>query len=105
MSFTNQKPFVVTEESLKGFTRYGKRFGCSLCSHIFAEGDNVRWVYANSTPDLCTGNFFVCVEHDTEDVLEKAKESFARAVDLAKQWDIYGPDWQKEAERADRLSV
>lgn len=103
MSFTDQKPFTVTDKSLKGFTRYGKRFGCSLCSHDFKEGDVARWVYANSTPGLCTGNFFVCPQHDTVDVLDKAKESFREAVNLAKQWGIYGPDWQKEAEKAERM--
>lgn len=95
-SFTNQKPFVVSKERLEAFTRHRKRFGCVLCSKVFKVGDTARWVYANGTPGLHTGNFFVCEEHDTEDVLERAKESIELATRLAKQWDIYGPDWERQ---------
>lgn len=98
MSFTNQKPFAVDADAVRSFTRFKKRFNCKLCGHEFAAGDTARWVYANSTPGLCCGNFFVCQKCDgpNEVILVQAKESFTRAVALAKQWDIYGPDWQEQ---------
>lgn len=97
MSFTDQKPFVVTEKTYSSFVRLKRRWGCSLCEKKFEVGDTARWVYANSTSGLHTGNFFVCPEHDTPDVLERAKESYETAKRLAKQWGIYGPDWQRDA--------
>jgi hypothetical protein len=95
MSFTDQKPFVVTRDRLEAFTRHKKRFGCSLCAHDFKEGDTARWVFANGS-NLRSGNFFVCPEHDTPDVLEQGKISFDNAVALSKQWGIYGPDWARD---------
>ena len=100
MSFIHGKPFTITGEQLKSFTRQRKRFHCSLCNHDFKESETARFVYANSTPG-CGGNFFVCSECDTPDhsnalVLEKAKDSYTWAVRLAKQWGIYGPDWQQD---------
>jgi hypothetical protein len=99
MSFTNRKPFVVTEEQTK--QRWGGGFWCRCCGSKFQAGDTVRWIYANGTKGAGTGNFFVCSACDGEDseVIERAKESYHLAVKLAKQWDIYGPDWQKDIER------
>lgn len=91
--FTNQKPFQVDAQQAKNFRAGKRRFGCALCEKEFQAGDTVRWVYANGSNGLNTGNFFVCPEHDTPDVLDKAKESFETARKLAKQWGIYGPDW------------
>lgn len=96
MSFTNQQPFEVTEQQRAGLTRHGKRFNCAICGHEFKAGDTARFVYANGTNGLRSGNFFVCPQHDTPDVLDRAKESFDQAVKLAKQWGIYGPDWAKD---------
>lgn len=31
--------------------------------------------------------------------MERAKESLDMAVKLAKQWDIYGPDWERDYAR------
>lgn len=94
MPFTDQKPFVVTPEIHRSFNRSRERFCCSLCGKIFQIGETVRWVYANSPKGARCGNFFVCKEHDTPDVLDRAKESFRQAKKLAKQWGVYGPDWQ-----------
>lgn len=92
-SFTDSKPFVVG----KALVRHKKN--CRLCGHVFAEGDGARWIYCNSTPGQGTGNFFVCSACDDtdENCMAKAKESRALAVRLAKQWGIYGPDWEREA--------
>lgn len=97
MSFTNQNPFEVTEELRKGFTRGKRRFQCSMCGHEFAVGDVAKWVYANyaDSPVRC-GNFFVCQTHDLPNVMELAAESYNNAKKLAKQWGIYGPDWQND---------
>lgn len=97
MSFTDQKPFVATEAHVKA--RWGSGFTCKLCGHKFVVGDTVRWVYANGTKDQQTGNFMVCARCDGEDVLQRAKTSYIEAVKLAKQWGIYGPDWQRDCER------
>lgn len=99
MSFTNQQPFKVTQQSISGFTSFGRRFNCKLCGHVFALGDMARWVYANGggSPVRC-GNFFVCEKCDgpNDAVLKCAKTGFEQAVKLAKQWEIYGPEWQKD---------
>lgn len=99
MSFTDRKPFVATEAQTK--LRWGGRsdnFTCKLCGHKFKDGDTVRWLYANGTPGLSCGNFFACslCDQGDEKTLEAAKESYATAVRLAKQWGIYGPDWQQD---------
>lgn len=95
MSFTDGKAFVVTEAQTK--LRWGSGFHCKLCGVKFKAGMGVRWIYANGTPDMGTGNFFVCAGCDlgNEDTLKAGKESHDMAVRLAKQWDIYGPDWQR----------
>lgn len=98
MSFTDQKPFDINAEQLASFNRRGRRkLHCVLCGHEFVEGETVRWVYANSADGPRCGNFFVCTKCDGEDVLKRAGESFDTAVKLARQWDIYGPDWQKDS--------
>lgn len=86
--FTDQKPFVA-QRLLATFTRLGKRFGCKLCGKNFSDGDKARWVYANGTPGIGCGNFFVCEACDgtNEDVLKKAKEGFEQYLKLRAQWD------------------
>lgn len=96
-----RKGFVVTAEQAKlhwGGRKDGSNFACRLCGHRLKEGDKARWIYANSTPGMHTGNFFVCGDCDgsDEDVLARAKASFEQAVKLAKQWNIYGPDWAQD---------
>lgn len=90
MSFTDQKPFRVAQEHVVGFTRHRKPWCCSLCGHVFAAGDIARWVYANSTPGLGCGNFFVCPKCDGEngEVLERAKANFQQAIAASKRWGI-----------------
>lgn len=97
MSFTDRQPFIVTEVQMK--LRWGGGFWCKLCGHKFVTGDRVRWVYANGTKDQRTGNFFVCnlCDGNDSDVLSRANASFMEAVKLAKQWGIYGPDWERES--------
>jgi len=60
MSFTDQKPFAATPERVASLNKYGRVWQCALCGHKFAAGDVARWVYANGTRDMATGNFFVC---------------------------------------------
>lgn len=67
MSFTDQKPFIVTEDQVHqnwSGGKDGKHFRCGMCGHKFQAGDTCRWVYMNSTPDSHFGNFLVCAECD-----------------------------------------
>lgn len=91
------KPFVLSSETHQGFKNVKKVLNCKLCGKILQVGDNARWIYANGTPGMGTGNFFVCGNCDGEnaDVMAKGKEQLALAVTLAKRWGIYGPDWQQ----------
>jgi hypothetical protein len=95
-SFTDCKPFVMDQERLTAFKRTRRRFCCALCGHDFQVGDTARWIYANGTPGITTGNFFVCQSCDTgdDDCRKRGQESKTQAIKLARQWDIYWPDWQ-----------
>ncbi len=64
MSFTDGKPFIVTEKqvALKWGTS-GSPLRCGCCGHTFAEGDTAHWQYTNDTPGA-GGNPFVCVACD-----------------------------------------
>lgn len=92
----NGQLFVLSPETHQGLKNVKKLLNCKLCGHILKPGDKARWIYANGTPGIQTGNFFVCGNCDGESavVLAKAKEQFTLAVTLAKRWGIYGPDWQ-----------
>lgn len=95
MSFTDQKPFLVTKQLLEAFKRKRRPWCCALCGHLFAEGETARWLFSNRR----CGNFFFCQpcnQGSNEEILTKAEASFTNAVALARQWDIYGPDWQKD---------
>lgn len=74
MSFTDQKPFVVTEADMlapwNGY-RDGRTFRCFLCGDFFGVGDIVRWIYTNSTPGCSAGNPFVCAACDGPDALDR----------------------------------
>ncbi len=68
MSFTDQKPFIATEENIhspwNGY-RDGRNFRCGFCGKKFKVGDIVRWVYTNdSNIKGVAGNPFVCSECD-----------------------------------------
>lgn len=95
-NFLNGKSFVADEADCQ--RKFGSGFHCKLCGHKVVVGDVVRWVYANGIEGQGTGNFFVCASCDGPDVLKRAKESLQLAVKLAKQWGIYGPDWQDQAQ-------
>jgi hypothetical protein len=70
MSFTDQKPRVVTEKDLKaswGGYADGMRFRCYLCGHKFTIGDIWRWIYAGKNGYT---NFMVCESCDHENVID-----------------------------------
>lgn len=90
------KTFVVTEKQCS--VTWGGGFWCKLCGHKFKPGDQARWIFAGHAK---MNNFFVCHSCDLGDeaTIAKAKEEYEKAVELAKRWGIYGPDWQKDARR------
>ncbi len=72
MSFTDQKPFPVTEEHIQA-SWSGKRaakgatthplFRCAWCGHRFKVGDVARWVFTNCAGEETkgiAGNPFIC---------------------------------------------
>ena len=66
MSFTDQKPFTVTKESINqlwGGGLNGKYFKCYLCGHKFKVGDIARWVFTNDMKGA-GGNPLVCEKCD-----------------------------------------
>ena len=69
MTFTDQKPWVVTEADLKanwgGIGRRG--FACGFCFHQFELGETVRWFYCPATAP----NSFVCEKCDGADVVDR----------------------------------
>lgn len=72
MSFTDQKPRVVTDSDIHaswGGYKNGERFRCFICGHKFKVGDIWRWVHA---PPLM--NFFVCESCDCDNIVEVWKE-------------------------------
>lgn len=84
MSFTDQKPFAVTEEHTKarwGGCKNGK-LTCGLCGHVFRVGEIARWQFA-SGQGCC--NFFVCTLCDkgAEFNIAERKELFAQYETLA----------------------
>ena len=70
MSFTDQAPFMVTEEHTKarwGGYRDARMFRCAWCGHRFKVGDTARWVYTNGGGDETkgiAGNPFICTACD-----------------------------------------
>jgi len=66
MSFTDRKPFVVTEEQTHlawSGKPDGARFRCGCCGYKFRAGNIARWEFTNDTPGAC-GNPFVCQQCD-----------------------------------------
>ncbi len=84
--WTDQKPFVASPEDTK--KRWGGGFVCKMCGHKFISGDTVRWVYANGTAGMGTGNFLVCARCDGPDILDRAKADFELALSSSKRWGI-----------------
>jgi hypothetical protein len=75
MSFTDGKPWVVTEAQTK--LAWGGGFHCRLCGHDFKAGDTARWIFANFTGSPSHyGNFLVCTACDkgNEETLRLAGE-------------------------------
>jgi hypothetical protein len=94
MSFTDQQPFKVTKEYCRqnwSGGKDGKYFRCGMCGHRFKPGDQCRWVYMNSTPDSCFGNFLTCEACDGPDIIERRiawqNEAFTRF------WQLMRNDW------------
>ena len=84
MSFTDGKPFVVTELHLRlpwSGGKEAKNFRCYLCGYRFKLGDVVRWQYTNDGTGS-PGNPLVCQACDGPDVRER----------WAAQW----ADWRSE---------
>lgn len=82
VSFTDGKPFVVTQEMLSmpwGGFRDGRKLRCLLCGAFFMVGTSARWVYANGGGPYRHGNFYVCLPCDGPDVLDRAAELAERA--------------------------
>jgi hypothetical protein len=76
VSFTDGKPFTVTEEDIhKPWSggANGKYFRCGLCGHKFVSGETARWQFTNNIPGA-GGNPLVCSACDTPDVIEKWKQ-------------------------------
>ena len=68
MSFTDQKPKIVTEEDVKApwsGGKNGKYFRCKLCGHKFQVGDYYRFIFHNF------GNIIVCQNCDKDDPAQK----------------------------------
>ena len=88
MSFTDQKPRVVTEKELKapwGGYRDGRKFRCYLCGHRFKLGDTFRWVLSRKYMNLMT-----CGKCDGDDVLERWHKHVEEAKE--KYWWL----WERE---------
>lgn len=70
MSFTDQKPFIVTEEHTKArWCGYcdARMFRCAWCGHKFQVGDTARWVFTNDSENNArglAGNPFICDKCD-----------------------------------------
>ena len=64
MSFTDCKPWIVTEEDCKRpWSGHPRNFRCYMCGHRFKVGDTVRWQYTNDMKGA-GGNPLVCAECD-----------------------------------------
>ena len=78
-SFTNGKPWIVTDGDTKAsWSGSPNRFRCGLCDHLFAEGDVARFQFMKSAP-----NFLICAECDGPDVAERFEAEYRRALAFA----------------------
>lgn len=76
--FTDEKPFVVTEEDTKlpwSGHKDGSCFRCTLCGNYLLRGMVVRWIFLNKKGRMIPGmgNAFVCYSCDGEDILKKLR--------------------------------
>ena len=79
MSFTDQKPRIATEQDVTApwaGAKNGKYFRCYLCGHKFKVGDQYRFVFGQTL-----GNFMVCQDCDSEDIMQK--------------WASHHAEWEK----------
>jgi hypothetical protein len=86
-----RKPFTFTDKNLPLLDRRGGCH-CVLCTKRFKAGDAARWIYCNSTPGQCTGNFFVCSDCDDgndDSMRVKGKASLEAVSRSAKAWGIH----------------
>jgi len=90
----NQALSTVTQEHVDTHKRMRKKFGCKMCGVQFKAGSIKRWIYANGTHGACTGNFFVCGDCDSDDVLIRAIADYDKMKESARRWGMWGPDWQ-----------
>lgn len=82
MSFTDQKPRVVTKGDLTApwsGHNDGSHFFCRLCGHLFKEGDMWRWICAGK---VHLRNLMVCSNCDGED-----EDVLRRWVKLNEEWE------------------
>lgn len=78
MSFTDGKPFKITDKDVNeapwaGY-RDGRRLRCQLCGKFLMIGEQCRWIFANGS-GYNHGNFLVCLSCDEDDdsvVIDKA---------------------------------
>jgi len=74
-SFTNQRPFTVTDRDVVASwcgVPNGKNFRCAWCGYKFRIGDTARWVFTNNQGAVSGihGNPFICASCDNgEDIL------------------------------------
>lgn len=97
MSFTDQKPHIVTAQDIKApwsGHKDGKRFYCRLCGHQFQVGDIFRWVYAGS---IHRTNLLVCEVCDGVDVLYRWEKWWQEWEHLAKTKFRYIADQLEDA--------
>ena len=84
MSFTDQKPRLVTKEDLtapwSGY-RDGSHFYCHICGHSFIEGDTWRWIFAGGKG---MHNLMVCGNCDSDSVLDRWEELYNEWEELSK---------------------
>ena len=71
MSFTDQKPRVVTKKHYSGHwsgRTDDSRFRCYMCGHHFKIGDVFRWVMGDR---ICNLNMMVCDRCDGPDIRKR----------------------------------
>lgn len=81
MSFTDQKPFTVTEDQV-GARWGGGGLRCAWCGHRFGAGEVARWIYTNGGSDETkgiAGNPFICERCDgpRPEILRRLRETLA----------------------------
>lgn len=88
MSFTDEKPFRVSQQDIHlpwSGGKGGKYFRCYLCGHKFQAGNIARWQYTNDIPGA-GGNPMVCEKCDgtKEQIIAKWKQMHTEAKE--KMW-------------------